>query len=331
MAMNSTNPPLDQVIDAMLTVLNQYLPAPINGLPQPGLAIASVQERTVGLSNFIGTETRTAFPVVTRKGIRLDALVRFQVWGADPVQLDTVFSKLDGHLMADRDVFLRSNGFLRLSLENTATADQIISFNAWRKQADYRILYEYRFQDANDAAGLIAKITIDSVPEESRLLAHEIMNVTDRMARWDNLSAPPFVVRGRFSIGGLAALQFISDVAPTGTITLTRTADTVKGPPTVLPTLQDFLTAVAGPTATSNNSQVTFPTLNLFLNNFSSAGTPFALGDWDANNIPDSYTPFFLPIEPAIVLPGIFDRLEISYSGNVFDKVAIVYLRAVSG
>ncbi len=330
MVSSSANPPLDQVIDAMLKALQDYIPPPINGLPQPGLLVASVNERTVGLNNFIGTETRTAFPVISRKGIRLDALVRFQIWGADPVQLDTVFSKLDGHLMADRDA-LRGNGFLRLSLENTATADQIFSFSAWRKQADYRILYEYRFQDANDAAGLIAKITIDSVPEESSLLAHEIMNVTDRMARWDNLSAPPFVVRGRFSIGGLAALQFISDAAPIGTITLTRTADTVTGPPTVLPTLQDFLADVAGPTATSNNSQVTFTTLNLFLSNFSSAGTPFALGDWDANNIPDSYTSFFLPIEPAIVLPSGFDRLEISYQGNVFDKVAIVYLRAISG
>lgn len=330
MALNNADPPLDQIIDAMVNVLKEYLPQPIAGIPQPGLTVASVSVRTVGLNNFISTETRSAFPVVTRKGLRLDALVRFQVWGTDPVQLDTILTKLDGQLMADHDA-LRANGFLRLSLENSDISDLVFSLNAWRKQADYRVLYEFRFQDASDAAGLIARISIDSVPEESSLLAHEIMNVTDRMARWDNLSAPPFEVRGRFSVAGLAALRFIADAVPGGAITLTRTADTVTGPPTVQPTLQAFLAAVAGPTAASNNSQVTFQSLNQFLNNFSSAGDPFVLGDWDANNVPDSYTPFFLPIDPPILLPGIFDRLEITCQGNVFDTVAIVYLRAVSG
>lgn len=330
MAPISNNPPLDQVIDTMLKVLKDYLPQAGAGLPFSGIAIASISERTVGLNNFIGTETRGAFPIVSRKGIRLDALVRFQTWADDPVQLDIVFSKLDAHLMADRTA-LRSSGFLRLALENTATADQVASLKAWRKQVDYRVLYEYRFQDADDAASLIARISIDSVPEESNLLSHETMNVTDQMARWDNLLAAPFVIRGRFPIGGLAALSFFAGAAPGGTITLTRTADGVIGPPTMQPTLHDFLGAVAGPNPPNSHSQVIFPSLNAFLSNFSNAGDPIVLGDWDTNNVPDSYTPLFLPIEPTIQLPGELDRLEITCQGNVFDQVAVLYLRAIRG
>jgi hypothetical protein len=330
MAPVGNNPALDQVIDAMLKVLKDYLPQPIAGLPFPGVAVASVSERAVGLNNYIGTGTRGAFPIVSRRGIRLDALVRFQIWADDPVQIDTTFSNLDAHLMADRNALL-SSGFLRLALENTVTADQVASLNAWRKQADYRILYEFRFQDADDARGLIARIQIDSVPEESNLLPHETTNVTDRMARWDNLSAPPFVVRGRFNVGGLAALQFIAGTVPSGTITLTRTVDGMTGPPTMQPTLQDFLVAVAGPNAPERHSQVIFPSLKDFLSNFSSAGDPVVLGDWDGNNVPDSYAPLFLSIDPAIQLPSVFDHLELSYQGKAFDQIAVVYLRATGG
>jgi len=330
MVLSNNNPALDQVIDAMLKVLKDYLPQPIAGLPFPDVVVASVSEGRVGLNNYIGTETRGAFPVATRRGIRLDALVRFQTWADDPVQLDTAFSNLDAHLMADRDA-LRNSGFLRLALENTVTADQVASLNAWRKQADYRVLYEYRFQDANDAGGLIARIQIDSVSEESTLLQEETTIVSDRMARWDNSGAPPFVVRGRFAVGGLAALQFVANAMPGGTITLTRTFDGATGQPTAHPSLKDFLAAVAGPNAPELHSQVIFPSLNDFLRNFSSAGGPVMLGDWDGNNVLDSYTPLFLPIEPAIQLARVFDRMEITCQGNVCDKVAVLYLRALSG
>ena len=51
----------------------------------------------------------------------------------------------------------------------------------------------------------------------------------------------------------------------------------------------------------------------------------------DANNGLDDYEPLILPIEPAIQLPSVFDRLELTYQGNVFDQVAVVYLRATGG
>jgi len=334
MAAIGNNPPLDQVIDAMIKFLRDYLPQPIAGLPFPGVAVASVRERAVGLNNYISTETRSSFPIVAHKGIRLDALVRFQTWADDPVQLDTAFSNLDAHLMADRDA-LRGNGFLRLALENTVTADQVTSLNAWRKQADYRVLYEHRFQDSDGAESLIARIRIDSMPEESGGLPSETTIITDKMGRWDNASAPPFVIRGRFNVGGLAALRFIAGANPGGIVTLTRTVDGLAGQPTLQPTLQDFLAAVAGPNAPDHHSQVIFPSLADFLSHFTkpvgSAGNPVVLGDWDGNKVLDNYTPLFLSIEPAIQLPKVFDRLEISCQGNVFDTVAVLYLRALSG
>src|SRR5712691_1422950 len=224
MAPVGNNPPLDQVIDTMLQDLTQYLPPAIAGLPDPSVSVASVNERPVGLNNRIGTEARGPFPIVAVKGIRLDALIRFQAWASSPTLVDSAFTHLETQLLADRDS-LRGKGFLRLALEATGTAEQVPSLDTWRKQADYRILFEYPFQDSDGAGGLIARIQIDSVPEESNLLPHEITTVTDKMARWDNLSAPPFVVRGRFSVGGLAALQFVSSADPSGTVTLTRTAD----------------------------------------------------------------------------------------------------------
>ncbi len=326
----SSSIPLDQVIDAMTNVLKDYLPRSTPGLPEPSVSVVSVSERAVGLNHRIGTEMRGSFPIVALRGIRLDALVRFQDWAADPSQVEIALANLNAQLMADHDA-LRSAGFLHLKLENTLSADQVPTLNSWRKQADYRVLYEYRFQNTDGAESLIARIQIDSDPEELDSLQRGTTIVTDQMVRWDDKAAPAFIIRGRFNIGGLAALQFVSSADPSGTVTLTRTADGLTGQPTLQPTLQAFLAAVTDSNTLDRHSQVVFNSLGDFLSHFSSAGDPIVLGDWDANNIPDSYTPLFLPIDPAISLPSVFDRLEITYQGNVFDKVAVVYLRALSG
>jgi hypothetical protein len=48
---NRGNPHRDQVIDAMLKALQDYLPQPVAGLPKPSVSVASVSERAVGLNN----------------------------------------------------------------------------------------------------------------------------------------------------------------------------------------------------------------------------------------------------------------------------------------
>jgi hypothetical protein len=317
----------DQVIDAMLTVLQDYLPNQVDKLPIPSVSVASVSERAVGLNNRVGTEKRGEFPVVAIRGIRLDALVRFQAWASGPDQIESDFTNLNSQLMADRDS-LRKVGFLRLSLENTPAADQVFPLNAWRRQADYRVLYEFTFPDSDGAGGLIARIQIESDQEQAGSPQSETTTVTDRMIRWDNQDAPALILRGDFTLGSLSALIFVIPGAePTGTVTLTRTADGVTGQPTNYPTLEDFLAAVAGPKPRDHHGQVIFPSLMNFLDKFD----PVVLSPPEANNVPDGYKARVRPIDPAIQLPGVFDRLEITYQGNVFDKVAVLYLRATGG
>lgn len=327
--MTTSSIPLDQVIDAMINVLKDYLPRSTPGLPEPSLSVVSVSERAVGLNHRIGTELRGAFPIIALSGVRLDALVRFQDWAADPGQVEIALANLNAQLLADRDA-LRSAGFLQLKLENTLSTDQVPTLNSWRKQADYRVLYEYRFQHTDGAESLIARIQIESDPEELDSPQRETTIVTDQMVRWDDKAAPAFMIRGRFNINGLAALKFFSGAEPGVMVTLTRTFDGATGNPTNPPTLTAFLAAIAGSNPPDRHSRITLPLKN-FLDNFTSIGDPVLLGDWDANNIPDSYTSLVLPIDPAILLPSVFDRLEITCQGNVFDKVAVLYLRALSG
>jgi hypothetical protein len=327
---NRGKPHLDQVIDKMLEELRKYFPKKINVLPPRSVSVAGLSERAVGLNNRIGTEARGGFPVVALKGIRLDALVRFEAWATKPDEVDADFTNLESQLMADRDS-LRGVGFLRLALENTSTAEYVSSLNAWRRQADYRVLYEYPFQDSDDAESLIARIQIESDQEQAGSAQSETTTVTDQMARWDDKAAPTFIIRGHFTMGSLAALRFVPSAEPGGTVTLTRTFDGATGQPAIQPTLAAFLAAVAGPNPTVRHSQVTFPSLKNFLNNFTSIVDPVILGDWDANNIPDSYTSLFLPIDLAIVLPSVFDRLELTYEHRAFDQIAVLYLRATGG
>ncbi len=325
---NRSNPRRDQCIDAMLKTLHDYLPQQVAGLPLPSVSVASVSERAVGLNNRIGTEKRGEFPVVAVKGIRLDALVRFQAWASDPGQVDTDFTNLNSQLIADRDSLVKE-GFLRLALENTLAADQISSLTAWRGQADYRVLYECQFSDSDNAGGLIARIQIEADQEQAGSPQKEFTTVTDRMIRWDNQDAPALILRGKLTIGALSALIFVSGAEPAGTVTLTRTVDGLMGQPTSYHTLTDFLAAVSGPNPADRHAQVIFQSLKDFLHNFNDAGDPVAFPG--ANNALDSYRSLVLPIAPAIQLPGVFDRLELTYQDKAFDQEGVLYLRATGG
>jgi hypothetical protein len=311
----------------MLEPLVNFLPKPADGLPLPSVSVARLSERAVGLNNRIGTETQAGFAVVALKGIRLDALVRFQAWERDIAQVDIDFTDIDSQLMAKRDS-LRKDGFLHLALENTLAAEQVPSLNAWRRQADYRILYEHQFQDSDGAGGLIARIQIESDQEQAGSLESETTTVTDRMIRWGDKEAPALVLRGGFTVGALSALIFVPAAGPTGTVTLTRTVDGLIGQPTDYPTWEKFLAAVAGPHPQDRHARVTFASLKDFLGKFTITDAPITPGASDA---PDTYEAQTLRIVPAIQLPGVFDRLELSYQHKAFDQVAVLYLRATGG
>jgi hypothetical protein len=227
---------------------------------------------------------------------------------------------LNTRILAGRDS-LWSQGFLKIALKEARPAQNIADVG-WRRSADYRVLYEFPYQDTEDSDSLIARIPIDidSAFNESTL-------VTDRMARWDNLSAPALLARGSFGITALSALSFIPGPSPTGSVTLTRTFDGAQGPPTTHITMADFLSKIAGDAPAEKHASITFASLTAFLAALNPAGGPITLGDWNQDGIPDQYQPLALEIQPPIRLAGAADQFEIAYSTAAFDNVAVLYLR----
>jgi hypothetical protein len=320
------SPPLDQVVAAMRDILDDYLPPPAASLPAPGVFAVSITERSVGLGNWRGMETRGVFPLIALKGVRLDAVVRFQLWAANPNDAETAMTDLTARLMADRDALFTS-GILKLALETSPPADLIDSLGAWRKTGEFRVLYEFHYEDTDGAESLISRIPIAGDLEVMDSPERETTVVTDEMVRWDNEAAPTLAVRGPIRAGGFSALSFVPGPMPSGTITLTRTFDGAAGTPAIHLTLADFLSAVTLPDTPGNHAQFTFASLTDFLAAFGSAGDPVTLGDWDLDGVADSYQAGVLDIVPAIRLPKVTDRLDIAYQNASFDQVAVVYLR----
>jgi hypothetical protein len=310
-------PTLDEVAKAMLTTLSTYLPSPGGGLPVPTVSMAKMSERSVGIGRTRGGDAAGPFPVISRKGIRLDAVARFQLWAADPTAVDDEIGALNAHLMAKRDQ-LRKQGFLRLALETTPPADVFPADGTWRRYAEYSVLYEFDYEDTDGAGGIIARIPVTLEGE-----FNEEMFVTDEMMRWDNNGAPPLLVRGPFGIDGFALLAFVPGPPPAAGVTLRRTFDGATGSPKPYATLADFLAAVSGPNAVERHAQVAFASFSQFLAAFPSVGAPIPLGGSD-------YRPFARTIDPAIELPTVFDRFEFTYNALKFNQPAVVYLRATN-
>lgn len=329
LTINST-PSLIQVANAMLAILDNYLPPSSITLPEANVSVTTMNERSVGLGNHRGTETRGSFPFIALKGIRLDAVVRFQLWAANPNDAETAMTHLTATLMADRDA-LWTAGILKIALEASPLADWIDSLDAWRKTGEFRVLYEFQYEDTDGAASLITRIPIASDLEVTDSPERETTVVTDEMVRWDNESTPTLAVRGAIRLGRLSVLSFMSGILPIGTITVTRTFDGASGAPTAHLTLADFLSAITHPNTPENHAQFTFASLSDFLAEFTNAGNSMTLGDWDLDGIADNYQARVLNIEPAIRLPRVSDRLEIAYQHVNFDHVAVVYLRLTRG
>lgn len=115
-------PTLDQVMAAMMGVLTPYLPPPDPPLPNPAVSVASVKERSVGMGSQRGADTLGPFGAIDPKGVRLEAVIRFQLWAAGPTQADDSFTTLNSQILAARDTLFRQ-GFLRLSLESAPPPD----------------------------------------------------------------------------------------------------------------------------------------------------------------------------------------------------------------
>jgi len=318
---STSMPSLDQVIARIREIFDDYrlLTPPPPGLPDPMLSFASVTERSVGIGSRIGNEPLGAFGMSALKGIRLEVVLRFQLWANSMGDTDTAVQNLIARLLANRDA-LREKGVLRLSLKNlgeSASNDP----NAWWQTADFTVLYEEPFVDNDGAESLIAQI-----PVKINSDFNETMTLTDAMMRWDDKdAAPPLVVRGPLQIAVLSALYFHPGPEPTGTVTLRRTFDGVVGLPSAPADFDAFLAAITDPVNPDRNAELVFNSLTDFLAQFSATGDPVELGEAAALA---QYELQALEINPPITLPLVTDRFEIVYEHQQFNQPAVLYLRA---
>ncbi len=299
--MNS-NSTVIEAKERMLDILREYLPEQVDSLPKPMVVVDNLTERLVGLGNWLGNETRGSLPVVARKGCRLDAVTRFQLWANTPDDVETAMEEMQDRLLADKD-HLWTLGILRLMTEQSSLAEHVSSLDAWRKTADYRVLFEYQYQET-DAESLIARILIDINSQYN-----ESTVVTDEMVRWDNLEAPILAVRGGrshpFHVKMLIILAFLPDDWDGDEVSFSITTNgTVRGH--------------------------TFASVRAFFDAFTLEPGTVALGGnlYHAGHLvfPGVGSP------DAIILKGGDDIFQISYGASRFDNDsnAVVYLRVLS-
>ena len=296
-------PPEDQIVTAMLAALSGYLPPPTAGLPSPGVSVVSVADASVGIGNLRGIDRRGPYDVVALKGGRLEAVVRFELWGHAPGDVETAMTGLQDRLLAARDL-LRTEGFLRLSAGAASLSEAVstTALNAWRKTVNLVVLYEYHYQDSDGANSLIARI-----PVTVNNQFHESMVITDEMVRWDNQAATALALHGEagrpIPVTGVGILAYLPGGWDGGGVMLAVTAG-------------------------GSSRQHTYATVRAFLSSFTlDAGTV----DLGGNPYVGGHLAFPNADFPdPVVLTGGADNVRISYAAPTFDSAAVVYLRLLT-
>lgn len=200
------SPSIDLILTELLTELGQYISPPAGNLPKPGVSILSLAQLPLSIGNMLGVERLGSFSVAEVKGLRLEAVVRFRLWGTSSEEVDREAQKLLGRLIEAKDN-LRAEGFLKISLHETLHSEEVSSLNAWCKYADYRVLYEYCYHDTDGASSLISRIPIN-INEQFTIISGE-------MVRWDSQSAAMLSARlgavRLTAIGALSILAFLPE------------------------------------------------------------------------------------------------------------------------
>lgn len=293
------SPAPGNVLTVMLGELLSFVTPAGPPLPDPTVSVLSIVERPVGLGGLRGIEPFGPFSAVALKGGRFDTVVRFQLWGNDQGAVEAAVTTLHGDLLAARDT-LWGRGFLKIVAEASLPAEHVAASDIWRNSVDYRLLYEYHYQES-DAESLIAQIPVAM----GSLLSSSTI-ITDDMVRWDNVSASELIVRlGRrraFQLRELYLLSFLPAGWDGDGVTIS---------------------------ATTNGATVeqVFPSVRAFQASFTPATETIQLG---SHEYTAGRRAFPNPAFPeAIVLAGGDDALRITYATSAFDSDAVVYLRAM--
>ncbi len=325
-------PALSQVLGDMLSHLEPKLPPappPLSGLPNPNVTVTAVAERPVGIGNHAGAVTRGPLTALAVKGGRLDAIVRFQVWDDSPTDVDDAILQLQSDVIDDLQQ-LEEAGFLRIEPRDTTLAENVPGVG-WRKTTSYEVLFEYSYEESDDATGLIARIPVHTDPETADSPEREDNLLTDEMARWDDEDAPDLTVEAPLIIRKLSALAWL-DANPTGSVTLLRTHDGAAGAPVDHPDLAAFAAATGGESPTDRHARIVFASPQDFLAQLAApvlvADLPqVGLGDFDEDLVVDQYAAADFRFDPPIHLVADRDRLELAHQNPQFDQKAVIYLR----
>lgn len=322
-------PTLTDVVTDLLTVLGQRLPAASAGMPEPNVSLERVRERVVGLGNHAGDEPTGTLGTRTLRGGRLDARVRFQLWGLTSSDVDGAVQTLHTTLLDDTET-LRAAGFLRMAAAETTLSEPVPSAGGWRKTTSYDVLYEYRYVDSDDASSLIARIPVTVDPEQSDGPGRERATISDDLVRWDDEQANPLVVRGPLQVSRVAALAFVAGPALGGTVTFARTSGTGAAP-VHHADLTSFLDAVGGVDPAETDADVALdPAAALAA--LGPATPALSLGDWDTDGVTDAYDAHDRRLDEPLVLATAADRFTVTYTPPPgptpgLDQSAVVYLR----
>lgn len=307
----------DAFNQAVTRLLNQLSAAAVLPAPPSNVSVVSAAERSVGIGRFVGTPGPTEFAAEEVLGGRVEAVVRFELWGGALGTLHGDTAALQARLRNERDV-LRKLGFLRLRLADTSPAEPVGT--DWRQWCLYEVLYEYEYMDADASQSLIVRILADLTGEVA-----EAMDIRGSMVRWDEEDAPRLVVRGPAVIHALSTLAFVPG-APGGRVRVTRTFDGAVGPPVKL-TVTEFKLHATGPAPARPHARIRLKDLAALFT-ASVAGAKVKLGDWDSDGIADLYQARRLEFTPPVELAHSGERFEVRHQFSKLNQTAVVYLRA---
>lgn len=311
---------------ALLDLLTAHVPAPVPSVPAHSVSLARVEEAPVGVGQLVGEEVVAHLGRVARRAGRIAATARFDLWAGSPGDVHDALRVLQRALL-DADPALRAAGVLRLSPEPALHTGVVESESAWRVSADYRVLYEFAFRDADAGDSLITTIPVDADLDVAAVPEPDDETVRGSLVRWDEEAAPLLAVRGPAVVTGISALVFLTAFPPAGGVTVRRSSDAAVVPPDGFVSLVQFLDAVGGTTPASTNAEVAFASLDGLLASLSTAPGTVAMGDWDSDGTTDHYAPSAVGFTAPVVLPTHGDRLEVAFANPAFDQPGVAYLR----
>jgi hypothetical protein len=174
-------------VAGMLSHLTTFLPTAVAPAPQSTLALLEAAARPVGVGAFAGNVERGPLAVLGVRGGRVEGRVRFDLRATTPGDANAAALLLQ---QAVRDARLDPmkpwmRDFVLLEPAGGEPATPLAA-NDWRQGAEFRVLFEYRYEDPEDAGGLIVRIPVELRGEQI-----EDALVTRDVTRWSAIDAPP--------------------------------------------------------------------------------------------------------------------------------------------